>query len=240
MGLPDNSLIRKFYSFSGNVLSALSSIVLGVYEATLNIVIVGEENLLRAKAVEKKYLLTVWHTFVDAAVFVFHSGDILIYSDHPRTQKYEKSMAHFFREIGIKTLRNRGFHVLDASLGKQSVGIINFIKKIKEGSPALIAPDGPQGPIYRAKPGAAYIASKTGSVIIPIGIGFSRKILGPNWDDFALPLPFSKVVVVVGEPMTPPVETEKHGEFTLLLEQTLDNLCFKANDMVDLVINTKK
>jgi len=231
MGLPGNSLRRKWYTFSSNLLAAFSSIALGIYESSLNIVVVGEENLLKTKALDRKYILTMWHTFVDAAVFVFHSSNLLIYSDHPRTEAYEKSLAHYFREIGIKTLTNTGYDVLDASLGKQSVGIINFIKRIKNGAPAVIAPDGPHGPIYKAKPGAAYIAHKTGCSVIPVGLGFSRKIQGPNWDDFALPLPFSRVVVVIGKPM-PPVPPDLHNEFTRQLEETLDQLCFQANDLV--------
>lgn len=229
MGLPLHPVKRAAYGFITALLASVSSLVLWIYQASLDLHVEGEEHLFRIQAAGHNYLLTVWHTFVDAAVFVFHSRDVLIYSDHPRTAEYERSVAHFFREVGIKTLRNLGFGVLDASLGKQSAGILNFIKAIREGSPAMLAPDGPHGPIYRAKPGSAYIAEKTGSPILPVGFGFSRKIVGPNWDDFALPLPFSKVVVVIGEPMMARAG-ESQAAFSARLEETLDSLCFAAND----------
>ena len=65
-------------------------------------------------------------------------------------------------------LRQMGFDVLDASLGKQSAGVLNFIKKIQNGTPAIVAPDGPHGPIYEAKPGVIYMAAKAGSVVVPM------------------------------------------------------------------------
>lgn len=229
MGLPRHPIKRSAYGFVTGLLAAISSLVLWIYQASLDLHVEGEEHLFRIQAEGRNYLLTVWHSFVDAAVFVFHSRNILIYSDHPRTEEYERSVAHFFREVGIKTLRTLGFGVLDASLGKQSAGILNFIKAIREGSPAMLAPDGPHGPIYRAKPGSAYIAEKTGSPILPVGFGFSRKIVGPNWDDFALPLPFSRVMVIIGEPMTP-AAGESQDAFSARLEATLDALCFAAND----------
>ena len=232
MSLPANPVLKGLYGFIAGLLSAASSIMLGIYESTLNIEIYGEENLLFTAARDNKYILTVWHSFVDAAVFVFHSKNILIYSDHPRTQKYEKSIAHFFREVGIKTLHNRGFQILDASLGKQSSAILNFIKKVKEGNAALIAPDGPHGPIYKAKPGSVFIGAKTGSAIIPLGFAFSRKVQGPNWDDFALPLPFSRMIVIVGEPLRPPTDQDKIKYFSQVLEDRLDQLCHQANRII--------
>ncbi len=190
---------------------------------------------MRLLAAQKKnYIFAVWHTFVDGAVFCLHSRDVGVYSDHPRTHEYQNSWKHFFREIGIKTVRTFHFDVLDASLGKQSAGIINFIKMIKEGKPALLAPDGPDGPIYKAKPGVLYMARKAECVVLPIGFGFSRMVIGPNWDDFALPLPFSRVAVVFGEPIDP---SQADSEALLVaaaaeLEKRLDNLSFRANEML--------
>lgn len=234
MGHPKNPIKRFLFKASTSFFSAISAFVLGVYRSTLNFEIVGLENLLKVAAQDKNYILAIWHTFIDAAVFVFHSRQILLYTDHPRVEAYEKSATHYFREIGIKTLESHGFKVLDASHQKQSSGIIQFIKKIEGGAPALISPDGPNGPIYKAKPGAVFIAKKTGGAIIPTGFGFSRKIVGVNWDDFALPLPFSRVCLVIGEPLFVPedVSAEEQEEMTSLLEEQMDALCFQANRII--------
>ena len=234
MGYPKNRASRFFYKTTTSLFSSVSSVTLGLYQATLNIDFEGKERLLKLDAEGKNYILAVWHTFVDAAVLAFHSRHLLIYSDHPRLDSYEKSAAHFFREIGIKTLKSHGFDVLDASHSKQSVGILSFMRKIKEGSPALIAPDGPNGPIYEAKPGSVYMAAKTTSVIVPVGISISRQITGPNWDDFAVPLPFSKILAVIGEPIEPPQNPDAtvQKEYTEILESSLDVLCHQANNLI--------
>lgn len=182
----------------------------------------------------RNYVLAVWHTFVDAALFALHSRDLLIYSDHARTKRYTRSLAHFTREIGIKALESSGFSVLDASRGKQSVGIRNFIRRIQDGEPALVAPDGPHGPIYRAKPGVVYMAAKADSVVVPVGFACSRRVIGRNWDDFELPLPFSRTVAIFGEPIVPPEKPtqESLAQSAQALEDSLDSLTFRANEMI--------
>ncbi len=207
--------------------------MISIFQATLDFEIDGEDHVRLLRARKQNYIVAVWHTFVDAAVFCLHSRGLCIYSDHPRTHEYENSWTHFFREVGIKTIRSLGFELLDASMGKQSTGIVNFIKIIREGTPALVAPDGPSGPIYESKPGVLYMAQKADAVILPIGFGFSRMVVGPNWDDFALPLPFSRVAVVIGEPIVPAGTSEEAlAASAKKLEKSLDALCFRANEIL--------
>lgn len=234
MTLPANPVRRLTFQAGSSLLAATTSVLLGVYQATLEMEIEGEEHLLLLNARGQNYILSVWHTFVDAAVFFFHSRGICIYSDHPRNREYERSWTHFTREIGIKALRGMGFDVLDASRGKQSAGLVQFIKIIRNGIPALVAPDGPHGPIYRAKPGTMYIASKTRSVVVPVGFGFSRHVIGPNWDDFSLPLPFSRVAVTIGRPLEVGgnLGDQEMQQATERLEAELDHLSFRANEMI--------
>lgn len=235
MGLPANPIKRSLYTHSTGFLASLSSIILSMYQATLDFVIEGDDHLRILRARKQNFIVAVWHTFVDAAVFSLHSRGLCIYSDHPRTRAYEESWTHFFREIGIKTIRAQGFEVLDASLGKQSKGIIDFIKIIRNGTPALVAPDGPHGPNYESKPGVLYMAHKSNSVVLPIGVGFSRRVVGPNWDDFALPLPFSRVALTIGPPIVPDgddMDDEGMQRQARGLEYELDRLCFRANDIL--------
>ncbi len=234
MGLPSNPAVRLLYRSSTSVLASISALLLSIYQATLEIEVEGEEHILLLRARRRNFVVAVWHTFVDAAVFAMHGWGLVVYSDHPRTREYERSWTHFFREIGLKTLRGLGFEILDASLGKQSAGIINFIKKIRGGMPAMVAPDGPHGPNYEAKPGTIYMALKSNSVVLPVGFGFSRRIVGPNWDDFALPLPFSRVAMVIGEPIEPPpgATDEELLGFAKQMEESLDRLCFRANEII--------
>lgn len=232
--LPQNPIKRTIYRGITSLLSTISAVVLSIYQSTLDFQIEGEDHLRILRARKKNHILAIWHTFVDGVVFSLHNRDLCIYSDHPRTEEYENSSTHFFREVGLKTLRALGFDILDASLGKQSAGIMNFIKKIQAGTPALVAPDGPNGPIYEAKPGVIYMAVKAKSAIVPVGAGFSRRIIGSNWDDVCFPLPFSRVAIVIGTPMEPSedVSEESLARQSKVLEEELDQLCFRANDLL--------
>lgn len=232
--LPAHPVKRTLYRAVTSLLSTFAALLLSIYQSTLEFHVEGENHLRILRTLRKNHIVAIWHTFVDAAVFCLHHRNLCIYSDHPRTQEYENSSVHFFREIGLKTLKALGFDVLDASLGKQSAGIINFIKKIQSGTPALVAPDGPHGPIYEAKPGVIYMAAKANSCIVPIGVGFSRRIVSSNWDDLSFPLPFSRVALVVGEPIEPSDDLSEASlaKQAKALEETLDRLCFRANEIL--------
>jgi len=234
MGLPANPVHRFFYNLVTSFLALATTILVSIYNATLQIDIVGEENLLLLNLKGENFIVAVWHTFVEAAVLCLHSRNLVIYTDHPRRSSYEKSRRHISREVGLKTVSSLGFNVLDASLEKQSVALLKFVKMIKRGAPALIAPDGPDGPVYRAKAGAAYIAGKTKCRILPVGFAFSRFITLPNWDDFVLPLPFSRIVLVVGDPME--IDGRARGgeldASTGTLEERLDSLCHRAGGII--------
>lgn len=240
--LPANPVKRTAYRVMTSFLAAITSVLIAIYESTLRFEIEGEDHLRLLRARGQNHIVAVWHTFVTAAVFSLHHRRFCIYSDHPRTESYENSWTHFFREIGLKTLRSLGFDVLDASLGKQSAGVLNFIKKIQGGTPAIVAPDGPHGPIYEAKPGVMYMAAKASSVVVPIGASFSRRVVGSNWDDFALPLPFSRVAFVIGEPIAAPGDLSEASlaAQSKRVEETLDKLCFRANEILASAAAPKK
>jgi lysophospholipid acyltransferase (LPLAT)-like uncharacterized protein len=67
-------------------------------------------------------------------------------------------------------------------------------------SPA-ITPDGPKGPLHQFKPGAIMLAQITGKPILPVAVAASRAYRFRTWDAFELPLPFSRVAVVYGDPV---------------------------------------
>ena len=62
-----------------------------------------------------------------------------------------------------------GYAVVRGSASKGGVrGLIGLKKNMDEGYHATFAVDGPKGPIHEVKPGAVYLAKKTGAPIIPM------------------------------------------------------------------------
>jgi lysophospholipid acyltransferase (LPLAT)-like uncharacterized protein len=76
-------------------------------------------------------------------------------------------------------------------------------------SPA-ITPDGPRGPPWKFKPGAVLLAQLSGRPMIPLSYAASHawKI---KWDRFVIPVPFSRIVIVVGEPVYVPKGLDAAG-----------------------------
>jgi lysophospholipid acyltransferase (LPLAT)-like uncharacterized protein len=61
--------------------------------------------------------------------------------------------------------------------------------------------DGPQGPRYVAKRGAAYLARRSGNPVVPFCISADKKWVMRSWDRFEIPKPFTRAVVLIGTPI---------------------------------------
>ena len=72
----------------------------------------------------------------------------------------------------------------------------------RNGFSLVVTPDGPWGPYRVAKPGALLVARQAGLPIVPIAVRARPAIrLTRRWDRQLLPLPFSRLEVVSGDPV---------------------------------------
>lgn len=68
---------------------------------------------------------------------------------------------------------------------------------------AAFAVDGPLGPNHRIKRGALDIAADLGFSLLPVSASARhRQVLHRRWDRREIPLPFTRVALTVGEPIT--------------------------------------
>jgi lysophospholipid acyltransferase (LPLAT)-like uncharacterized protein len=72
---------------------------------------------------------------------------------------------------------------------------------MKDGRDLGITIDGPRGPRYVAKAGAAYLARKSGNPVLPFNISVEKKWVMRSWDHFQVPKPFSRAIVLIGNPI---------------------------------------
>lgn len=136
-----------------------------------------------------------------------------------------EALAEFVRLLGMDpTLINlEGDPSLD-----MSHKLLRVIRQIKSGKNTLIHPDGPKGPAYVVKPGLTAIAKMTGAAIIPLGCYCRHSYHIPRWDRYTLPLPFSKVHVQIGPPLTIPKDIDDLRETNLYLENLLNRISLQA------------
>lgn len=76
-----------------------------------------------------------------------------------------------------------------------------FLAITKEGVSPIMAPDGPQGPAFEFKAGPLMLSQLSGAPVIPMAYAARRARVFKTWDRFVLPLPFSKIVIAIGEPV---------------------------------------
>jgi len=95
-----------------------------------------------------------------------------------------------------------------------------------------IATDGPRGPRRVVKEGIVFLAAQTGKAILPAGISATRAWRPRGrWSDMLVPKPFSRMVIVIGEPVRVPADAtrEEREVWRLRLQDMMDQL----NDEAD-------
>jgi len=107
--------------------------------------------------------------------------------------------------LQARVLAVLGMLVVRGSSSREGArGLAALVRAVKKGADAAFAVDGPRGPYGVPKPGAAFVAARTGAVLVPMGSAMTRgKVLDRAWDRFQLPWPFTRVAVVLG-PLTTP------------------------------------
>ena len=70
--------------------------------------------------------------------------------------------------------------------------MVEMVKWGKQGYDLAVTPDGPRGPKYTIQPGIVSLSQMTGYPILPISYKLGWKIQLKSWDNFQIPLPFSR------------------------------------------------
>ncbi|MGD2016631.1 MAG: lysophospholipid acyltransferase family protein [Planctomycetota bacterium] len=105
-------------------------------------------------------------------------------------------------ELANTTLQRLGYRTLRGSSSRYGVRALKAMREMLRGGGAVaITPDGPRGPMHRVNRGAAFLARDSGLPILPFGFAAARAARLHSWDRFTLPLPFSRVQVVIGDPI---------------------------------------
>jgi hypothetical protein len=106
-------------------------------------------------------------------------------------------------------------------------GLKAIVRCLREAAvDAAFAVDGPRGPKHRAKPGASSAARLTAAGVVPLGCAAARATrLLRTWDEFEIPWPFTRVVIVAGPPLI--ANSSEHE-----VENAIQRACDQARDVV--------
>ena len=110
-------------------------------------------------------------------------------------------------EFVSRILQRFGGHVTRGSSSRGgAAALLEIARQVRSGYHAAVTPDGPRGPRYKVQPGIIALAQQTGAAILPVTYSARWKKVLRSWDGFVVPLPFSRVVVIYGEPIYVPAQ----------------------------------
>ena len=140
-------------------------------------------------------------------------------------------------EIMATAARTLGYRVTRGSSSRGAVGgLLALLKEVRAGHNTALAVDGPRGPRGVCKPGIVRLAQKTGAPLFPMGVASSRKfVFKKTWNKVYLPLPFSRQVIYLTDPLHFPkkTNTEEMEAFCRLVEQGLDHAQQEAQRVLE-------
>jgi lysophospholipid acyltransferase (LPLAT)-like uncharacterized protein len=109
-----------------------------------------------------------------------------------------------------------------------SRAFLELIRCIQTGADVGITPDGPKGPRYECKEGVVALAQKTGVPIYPVSYSTTRKWQLRSWDGMIIPKPFSRGVLIIGEPILVGSESDT-GEARRKVQEALHEITERAD-----------
>lgn len=177
-------------------------------DSTLDLRVFGHEHVSAVLRQQRPFLVVVWHGRGLLPIFFFQGDPLVIYSSQSRSGR-APLLSRTARRLTLAALQHLGYRVLDASqFASESRGVIRFLQFLERGRGGLIAADGPGGPMFRAKPGATYMAKKSGVLLLPVAAAIRDAIALDSWDRFEVPRPFTKAALVIGEAIDVPEDIE--------------------------------
>lgn len=153
-------------------------------------------------ASKEKTLLMLWHNrLVIAPYFLNRFTNQLLFSafiSNSRDGELISSLVESYK-IG-KTIRV-GHQKRHEAL-RQLIQVLEEAKEV-----VVITPDGPRGPVYQIKPGAALAALETSAHIFMLNWNATRSWEMKTWDRLKIPKPFSTIRISLK--MIPPFKKEE-------------------------------
>jgi hypothetical protein len=167
------------------------------------------------------YILSFWHARLLMMPYAYRgwNGSMLI-SEH----KDGAYIADAVQLMGIESSRgstNKG--------GARA--LLGMIRLARSGRALGITPDGPKGPREVVQPGTVQLAKKSGLPLRAVCYATKRHRRANSWDRFYLPLPFTRGVFVIGEPVY--ADSDDDAESLRRFQQAMDEVQSRADSYFD-------
>jgi hypothetical protein len=171
------------------IIPAAAYSLICLINSTLNIKVEGWDKAEKYLNSSGAVIFSAWHGKMWVPVYFLRRRGIYTLASLSQDGNYITSV-----------LKRLGWNVIRGSSSRGgSRSLLSLFRRLKKGEKAALTPDGPTGPIHEVKPGIIFLQERSDGVIIPIGVDSSHRKNFSSWDNYMLPLPFSKTALVFGE-----------------------------------------
>ncbi len=196
------SAARPAPTFARQIFLALFGISLAAFirllGATWRYRVLGDD-IYRSRN-KKVFLGALWHHSILMAAHYFRGRSYLSIVSHSRDGDLTNSVVpHLGYLPPVRGSSSRG----------GVAALRELIENVRNGISSGIFCDGPRGPACELKTGILHLASVTQTAITPVAFDTNSCIRFKSWDRTILPLPFAKVSVAFGEPISIPPNLSK-------------------------------
>lgn len=176
----------------------------------------GWENFERARAIGRGIVFTCWHNRVFLATWFWRRRRIVVMTSQSFDGEY---IARLIQRFGYGAARG-------SSSRGAGRALLLMVRCLREGLDTAFTIDGPRGPRYIAKRGATLVAHRTGALILPFHVSSDHYWTVHSWDGFQVPKPFSRAVVLIGQPIAvrPAADETEIESVQARLQSSLDHL----------------
>jgi lysophospholipid acyltransferase (LPLAT)-like uncharacterized protein len=147
----------------------------------------------------KPFVIAFWHgrLLILPAMWPTSAKISMLISMHRDGELIARAIGYF----GHGTVRGSAAKAGSAKDRGGVAALRGMLKALKSNEYVGITPDGPRGPRMRATDGIVTVARMAGVPILPCSFSARSRYVFKTWDRFVLPLPFSRGVIVWGEPI---------------------------------------
>ena len=183
------------------LLSWILWLIVKVVARSLRYTIIGDERRAALEAGGVPFVWALWHGR-QFLLYRYDPGQPLTIITSP--SRDGRLQAAVVRRFGMQTVEG-------SSSRGGAKALVGIIRAVRAGRRGCIAVDGPRGPAYSVKAGVLLVAQKTGGVVLPLVASARRGLRLRSWDRFFIPMPFTRAVVIVGQPVQVPPELDHAG-----------------------------
>jgi hypothetical protein len=204
------------------LLSWILWLIVKVVARTLRYTIVGDQRRRALRDAGTPFVWAIWHGR-QFLLYRYDPGDPLTVITSP--SRDGRLQAAVLRRFGMETVEG-------SSSRGGAKALVSLIRAIRRGRQGCVAVDGPRGPAYTVKPGVLAVAQKTGAAVLPVVASARRRFHLRSWDRFLIPVPFTRAIVLVGEPVwvPPGLGAEERESLRAGLERTMGELTRQADE----------